>query len=69
MPVKSPAQFRLMESAANGNVSSATGPSKAVADEFLNATPSSTKSNFASGKFTKSLRKNRKVKPGDTYTI
>ena len=60
MPVKSPAQFRLMEAAKNGGLGMA-GPSPSVAREFLNATPEKTKSNFASKsqKFTNAMRKKR----------
>jgi hypothetical protein len=40
MPVKSRAQFRLMQAAAHGGLNKPGGPSKAVAKEFLAATPS-----------------------------
>ena len=46
MPVKSAKQFRLMEAAAHGGLKG-PGPSKKVADEFLNATPEKKKSSFA----------------------
>jgi hypothetical protein len=60
MPVKSPAQFRLMEAAKNGGLGVA-GPSPAVANKFLNATPEATKSSFAKQprvqKFSAAMRK------------
>jgi len=59
MPVKSPAQFRLMEAAAHGGLKGA-GPSPAVANEFLNATPHKTKSNFAKALFGNKVKKKKK---------
>jgi hypothetical protein len=49
MPVKSAAQFRLMEMAANGGSGrmKAGSPSRQVAQEFLNKTPEKVKSQFA----------------------
>jgi hypothetical protein len=49
MPVKSGAQFRLMQAAAHGGLRGA-GPSKAVAEEFLRKTPKKKKSMFAKEK-------------------
>lgn len=46
MPVKSAKQFRFMEAAAHGGLRG-SGPSKAVAEEFLAKTRKVTKSNFA----------------------
>lgn len=48
MPVKSAAQFRLMQAAAHGNVRN--GPSKSVAVEFLRKTSHKKKSQFAKAK-------------------
>lgn len=50
MPVKSAKQFRLMQAAAHGKLKSATGPSEAVAKEFLKETPHKKKSVFAKKK-------------------
>lgn len=62
MPVKSSAQFRLMEAAKNGGLGVA-GPSASVAKDFLAATPEKAKSNFASSpraqKFTNAMRKKK----------
>ena len=49
MPIKSPAQFRLMQAAAHGGLRGA-GPSKAVAEEFIRKTPKKKKSMFAKDK-------------------
>jgi hypothetical protein len=57
MPVKSPAQFRLMEAAAHGELKGAGGPSSRVANKFLNATPHKVKSNFAKALFGKRVKK------------
>lgn len=57
MPVKSASQFRLMEAASHGNLKGAGKPSKQVANEFLNATPHKTKSNFAKVLFGKKVKK------------
>lgn len=46
-----------MEAAAHGNLKGAGGPSKSVADEFLNATPHKTKSNFAKALLGKKVKK------------
>jgi len=46
MPVKSAKQFRFMQAAAHGDLSSA-GPSSKVAKEFLNKTSHKKKSMFA----------------------
>lgn len=46
MPIKSAKQFRLMQGASKGNLRS-LGPSKKVAREFLDKTPTKTKSRFA----------------------
>lgn len=56
MPVKSPAQLRLMEAAKSGKLKG-PGPTPQVANEFLNATPEKTKSNFASTLFGKKKKK------------
>lgn len=48
MPVKSAAQFRLMQAALHGSVKN--GPSKAVAKEFLSKTSHKDKSKFAKSK-------------------
>ena len=55
MPVKSAKQFRLFEAIAHGDkkLKGIGGPSKAVANEFLDATPHKTKSNFAKALFGK----------------
>jgi hypothetical protein len=49
MPIKSAKQFRLMEAAKHGNLTSA-GPSKKVAEEFLAKTSHKAKSKFAKKK-------------------
>lgn len=60
MPVKSAKQFRFWEGVKHGSIA---GPSKAVADDFLSATPESTKSKFAkqprTDKFTNAMRKKK----------
>lgn len=56
MPVKSAKQFRLMEAAAHGGLKG-PGPSKKVANEFLNATPEKKKSSFAHDLFGKRKKK------------
>lgn len=45
MPIKSPAQFGIMEAAVQGNAKKGTPAS--VASEFLNKTSTSAKSKFA----------------------
>lgn len=54
MPIKSKAQFRLMQAAAHGSLNKSNktglgGPSQEVAKEFLAATPHAAKKRFASG--------------------
>lgn len=47
MPIKSPAQFKLMEGVLHGSIDGKGKPSKTVASDFINKTPHKVKSNFA----------------------
>jgi hypothetical protein len=63
MPIKSAAQFRLMEGALHGDIKGKGKPSKYVAGEMLEKTSHKSKSNFAKGNtFAKALTK-KKGKP------
>lgn len=65
MPVKSARQFRFMEAAKSGNLRGTGGPSPAVAQEFLQKTPKSTKSKFAKeNKFANAFVKKKKKPSG-----
>ena len=64
MPIKSSAQFRMMEAAVHGGLKGNKGPSKGVAEEMLEKTSHKSKSNFAKGNnFAKALTK----KKGKSY--
>jgi hypothetical protein len=56
MPAVSARQYGLMQAAAHGNLQG-LGPSPSVAKEFIDATPSSKRSEFA-----KALKKRKKKK-------
>jgi hypothetical protein len=59
MPATSPKQYGFMAGVANGNIQGIGAPSQAVAQEFVDKTPSDKRSKFA-----KALAKKRKVKLG-----
>jgi hypothetical protein len=57
MPAKSAKQYGLMQGIAHGSITGKAGPSRAVAQEFVNATPAKKKHKFA-----KALMSKRKGK-------
>ena len=50
MPAKSAAQYRLMQAVAHGTSTKKGGPSKAVAREFIAATPPAKRTAYAKKK-------------------
>jgi hypothetical protein len=59
MPAKSAKQYGLMQAAAHGSIMGKSGPSKAVAKEFIDKTPSKKRRKFA-----KALAHNKKKSSG-----
>lgn len=55
MPAKSGKQYRFMQAAAHGSITGGAGPSRAVAKEFVHATPAKKRKQFS-----KALRKKEK---------
>ena len=55
MPAKSAKQYGLMQAALHGNLKGLGGPSKEVAQHFIDKTPSKKRSSFA-----KALNKKKK---------
>lgn len=57
MPAKSAKQYGLMQGIAHGSITGKAGPSRAVAKEFVNATPAKKKHKFAKALISKRKRK------------
>ncbi len=47
MPAKSARQYGLMQAALHGSITGKAGPSRAVAKEFIDATPAKKRSAFS----------------------
>jgi hypothetical protein len=57
MPVKSRAQYGLMQGIAHSSITGGAGPSKAVAREFIDATPAKKRHKFAKALVSKRKKK------------